>query len=155
MKAQKESTPRRVSVRSLLLVGAQLVLLAGLAGTGPWWPETTGARVLVVAGVGLGVWAVITMRWRHLRATPEPAEGARLLTGGPYRGVRHPMYAATLLVVAGWLAGYATWPRGLLALALLAVLVLKLRYEERLLAQHFSDYHAYAQRTKRLVPWVW
>lgn len=155
MQAQKESITRRVATSSFLLVGAQLALLAGLVVTGPWWPEILAARVLVLAGVGLGLWALITMRWRHLRATPEPAEGARLLTGGPYRWVRHPMYSATLLVVAGWLAGDPTRLRGGMGLALLTVLVVKLRYEERLLAQHFPDYPDYAARTKRLIPWLW
>lgn len=155
MQAQKESITRRPSARSLLLVGAQLILLAGLLATGPWWPANPSARGLVAAGVALGLWALITMRWRHLRATPEPAAGARLLTEGPYRWMRHPMYSATLLVVAGWLMGNARWSRGLMALGLLVVLVVKLRYEERLLVQHFPDYPAYAARTRRLVPWLW
>ena len=65
------------------------------------------------------------------------------------------MYSATLLVTAGWLAGSASWPRGLMGLGLLVVLVVKLRYEERLLTRHFPDYPAYAARTRRLVPWLW
>lgn len=144
-----------VSIPSLTLVVLQLSLLAGLALGGPVWPQPVAARVAVTGGVALGVWAIATMRLRHLRATPEPAAGARLIVHGPYRWMRHPMYIATLVVATGWLIGCATWPRGLLALLLLVVLVVKLRFEERLLARHFPDYPAYAARTRRLVPWVW
>lgn len=155
MQEQKESITRRVPARSLLLVGAQLALLAGLAVTGPWWPISVGARGLVAVGVALGLWALCTMRLRNLRATPEPAVGARLLTGGPYRWVRHPMYSATLLVMAGWLAGHINWPRGLMGLGLLVILLVKLRYEERLLVHRFPEYPSYAARTRRLVPGLW
>lgn len=143
------------SFRSLALVALQLALLLGLAATGPWWPAATTARVLVLAGLALGLWAVLTMRLRHLRATPEPAAGATLLRHGPYRWIRHPMYSATLLVVAGWLAGSVNLARAGMGLALLVVLVVKLGYEERLLRAYFSDYPAYAARTRRLVPGLW
>ena len=144
-----------VSRKSLMLVFLQLVLLAGLALSGPWWPTGAMSRVWIAGGIALGVWSLATLGLRHLRATPEPAAGARLIVTGPYRWMRHPMYTATLVVVTGWLIGYATWPRGLLALLLLVVLLVKLRFEERLLARHFPEYAAYTERTKRLVPWVW
>ena len=138
-----------------MLVFLQLVLLAGLALSGPWWPTGLVSQVLVAGGVILGVWAIVAMRLRHLRATPEPAAGARLIRTGPYRWIRHPMYSATLLVASGWLMGHASWLRGLMGAGLFVVLLVKLRYEERLLACHFSDYPAYASRTRRLIPWLW
>ncbi len=144
-----------VSRKSLMLVFLQLLLLAALALSGPWWPPGVMPRVWVAGGIALGVWSLATLGLRHLRATPEPAAGARLIVRGPYRWIRHPMYSATLLVAAGWLIGHVSWSRGVMVLGLLVVLLVKLRYEERLLARHFSDYPAYAARTKRLVPWVW
>lgn len=140
---------------SWLLVILQLGLLLALAGTGPWWPAALWSRSLVVAGAGLGGWAVATMRLRQLRATPEPAPGAHLVAHGPYRWIRHPMYAATLLVAVGWLGGHYTGLRLALAAGLAVVLVIKLHYEERLLMQRLPGYPAYASRTRRLVPWLW
>lgn len=140
---------------SWLLVTLQLGLLLGLAVTGPWWPSPGWARGLLVVGAGMGGWAVATVRLRHLRATPEPAPGARLVAHGPYRWIRHPMYAATLLVAGGWLGGHYTGFRLALAAGLAVVLLVKLRYEERLLMPRLPGYPAYASRTRRLVPWLW
>ncbi len=144
-----------VSMKSLQLVFLQLLLLAALALSGPWWPVAALPRVLVAGGLALGMWSIATMGLRQLRATPEPAAGAQLIRRGPYRWIRHPMYTATLLVASGWLIGHASWSRGLMGLGLLVVLLVKLRYEERLLARHFPDYPAYASRTRRLIPWLW
>lgn len=140
---------------SLMLVGLQLALLLALAAGGPVVARGSVWLAVELAGVLLGAWAVATMRLRHLRATPEPAAGSRLLTRGPYRWIRHPMYAATLLVAAAWVGDAWSPARGVIALALFAVLVVKMRVEERRLLAHFPDYADYARRTRRLVPGLW
>ncbi len=65
-----------VSRKSLMLVFLQLLLLAALALSGPWWPPGVMPRVWVAGGIALGVWSLATLGLRHLRATPEPAAGA-------------------------------------------------------------------------------
>ena len=140
--------------KSLLLVALQLVVLVLLLATGPLLARTPAWLALEGAGVGLGLWAMVAMG-RHLRATPEPAAGARLLQHGPYRWIRHPMYSATLLVAAALVANQASVLRVALVVALVLILVVKLRHEERLLRQHFPGYAGYQQRTKRLCPGLW
>ena len=139
---------------SLVLVAVQFALLAYLAITGPWlargWP-----LLLEVAGGLLGVWALAAMRRSKLNITPDVRPGARLVERGPYRWIRHPMYAALLLVGLGLVWHHPSLPRWM-ALAILGLdLLVKLHYEERLLAAAFPDYRAYQARTKRLIPYLY
>ena len=87
----------RISPKSLVLVGAQLVCLAYLLVSGPWL-ASIGWVWLEIIGLYLGAWAIYTMKLRNLRIAPEVARGARLVTTGPYRFIRHPMYSAVLLI---------------------------------------------------------
>lgn len=84
-----------------------------------------------------------------------PRSGQPLVTGGPYRWIRHPMYLAQALVAVG--APLALGVRWLRLLAAPAVLVLAVRVllEERALARAFPEYPQYAARTKRVVPFLY
>ena len=142
------------TVKGLLLVAAQLGAVFFLVFTGPILPRGAGPLSLLLAGLGLGGWAVATMLPYGVRVAPEPGKAARLVMHGPYRWIRHPMYTALLLLCLGWLLGRFNWMR-LLGLALLAItLVVKLRYEERLLTQRFPGYADYRNRSSALVPYL-
>jgi protein-S-isoprenylcysteine O-methyltransferase Ste14 len=75
---------------------------------------------------------------------------------GVYRVVRHPFYAADPLIFAGlalWLGSYTA---ALTAVVPVALMVLRLRLEERVLQRELPGYAAYAARVRhRLVPGVW
>jgi protein-S-isoprenylcysteine O-methyltransferase Ste14 len=75
-----------------------------------------------------------------------------LVKRGPYRWVRHPLYAAELWFVAGWLVANTSW-RNLAALVILsAVSVVRALWEERII----SGYTDYARQVRwRLLPLVW
>lgn len=69
--------------------------------------------------------------------------------------IRHPMYTSLLVLGADLVLGAPSLLRCLLWLALLADLVVKMSYEERLLAAHFSTYPAYRRSTWRIVPFIY
>jgi protein-S-isoprenylcysteine O-methyltransferase Ste14 len=143
----------RIFQKSLVFVGAQLLCLAYLLGSGPWF-ASLGWVWLEIVGLYLGAWAIYTMKLRSLRIAPEVARGARLITTGPYRFIRHPMYSAVLLITVSLVLSRFTLARLTVWTALLAVLLAKLQHEEVLLAKRFREYTAYQRRTKRLVPFV-
>lgn len=144
----------RGSRRSYLLVGVQFACLAAIVFSGPLIPRNPLWTLLSLLGVLLGVWAVLAVGPAEVSVLPEVRSGARLVTRGPYRVVRHPMYSALLLFSLGLVLGAPNVWRWLLWIVLLGDLLLKLRYEEQLLARRFADYPAYQKRTWRLVPFV-
>jgi protein-S-isoprenylcysteine O-methyltransferase Ste14 len=142
-------------MQSYVLVGIQFICLGAIALSRPAVAPSVIEALLVGLGLLLGLWALLTMRLSRLSVLPEVRAGAQLVTGGPYRLIRHPMYSALLVTALGLtLAASLPW-RWLLWLALLINLMVKLRYEERLLGGHFSGYEAYRRQTWRLLPWVY
>ena len=131
-----------------VLLGVLAVSVAGTSGGPIQWAAGafaigTGVAVMVVASQRLG---------RELRTHPAPSAAAVLRVDGPYRVVRHPIYAGLLLVAAGMAVVGGTLLAAAAVVALLALLSLKARFEERLLAERFPGYREYALRTPRFVP---
>jgi protein-S-isoprenylcysteine O-methyltransferase Ste14 len=86
----------------------------------------------------------------------EVSKGQEVVSTGPYRVVRHPMYAGALLmllftpVALGSLWGLAA------VLPMIAVLAVRLLDEEKFLAKNLPGYAEYCEKTRyRLVPFVW
>lgn len=143
------------AMRSFLIVALQLSLIAAIAlpfGASGW---SVAATALVGAGIATGIWALRANPPGNFNIRPEPKADGRLATRGPYRHVRHPMYLAVLLATLGFCVGYATPWRWAAFAALAAVLIVKLRIEERALAALHPSYAEYARTRKRLVPYVW
>ncbi len=89
-------------------------------------------------------------------STIEVGKAQRVITTGPYRLVRHPMYfGAGILILFSPIAMGSYW--GFICSTLLCVvIVFRLLDEERLLIQNLAGYREYCQHTKyHLIPWVW
>jgi protein-S-isoprenylcysteine O-methyltransferase Ste14 len=145
--------PPRPGAFSRLLVAGQFILLGTLAATAS--RPAILASLLLFAGGALGGWALAAMPRRQLRIIPEVHPRARLVRAGPYRWIRHPMYAAVLLAALGLAATRPLPSRWTLCAALAFLLALKLAREERFLRAAFPDYAAYQAASWRLVPGIW
>ena len=112
------------------------------------------AWLLAGAAVALATWTLSHNRLGNFNIRPTPKVGALLVTSGPYRWIRHPMYTSLLLGsgALAWtsepLAGWLTWA------ALAVVLLLKATLEEQWLREQYADYGAYSSVSKRFVPWL-
>ena len=142
-------------MRSYLLVFIQFVAILAILVTGPAWANATGLRLLELAGIALGGWALIAMQWANLHILPDVRPNAQLVQRGPYRFLRHPMYSTLLLTTLALVLDSFSWLRLGFWLVLLVDLLLKLHYEERLLAAHYPSYATYQQQTKRLLPLIY
>lgn len=142
-----------------LLVALQFALLfvlATLAAPNVLHGDIPAAALmLALASVALAAWTLVHNRPGNFNIRPAPKAHGRLVTTGPYRWVRHPMYTSVLLGAAAlaWTsslpaAGWASWS------ALAAVLLLKSTLEERWMREKHPDYAAYTQRSKRFLPWL-
>jgi protein-S-isoprenylcysteine O-methyltransferase Ste14 len=79
-----------------------------------------------------------------------------VITGGPYRYLRHPMYAANIVAFLGLPLALGSWWALLPAVLLAALFVARTALEDRMLQARLPGYAAYAQHTPyRLVPGVW
>jgi protein-S-isoprenylcysteine O-methyltransferase Ste14 len=83
------------------------------------------------------------------------AESRRLVTTGPYRFVRHPLYLAEEIAMVGVFLQFASpWTALLLAMQI-AFQLRRMHNEELVLAAHFPDYTPYQRTTARLIPGVY
>ena len=137
------------------LVAIQLLALGSIALTGPLFAAHPALLLMEGAAGLLGLWAIGTMGIGNFNVTPDVKRSARLVTNGPYRLIRHPMYTALLAGALALVLDAFSPLRLALWLALLTDLVIKLNYEERLLRQDLEGYSTLMQRTKRLIPFLY
>jgi len=144
-------------------LAAQLLLLFALLlppfpaplSLGLLWPPA-----LRVLGAGLVLLALILAAQALLRLgdsltpLPEPMPGAALVTEGPYRRCRHPLYQAILVGALGMTLLLGSLLHLGLTLALAAVLGGKARREERSLLAMYSAYGAYRVGTPAILPHI-
>lgn len=153
----KQSVGRRRRPFCGLTVAVPIFVILRLFGMGTlavhsWILAGIGAA-LVAAGLGLAIWARIHLgrNWgmpMTQRVEPE------LVTSGPYRLVRHPIYSGLLLAVLGTALTRNLFGL-LLVLAVGAFFIYSASVEERNLAATFpSTYPAYKSATKMLIPFV-
>ncbi|MEO8879462.1 MAG: isoprenylcysteine carboxylmethyltransferase family protein [Gemmatimonadaceae bacterium] len=118
--------------------------------------RTTVGLVLQGLAIALMVWARVTFGMRSFHAAANPTAGG-LVCSGPYKFWRHPIYAAVLLLVWAGVLSQGMMPKVIavvLAILATAMTVVRIVSEEVLLRASMPEYAAYAQRTKRLVPFV-
>jgi protein-S-isoprenylcysteine O-methyltransferase Ste14 len=119
-------------------------------GAHPQWGLSTGLALQLV-GVLLALWSLATLG----RSFGFAAADRGLVSRGPYAVVRHPVYAAYVLLLAGYLFQSISLRNALVALLVIGCDVGRIRAEERVLAQN-PAYPAYRLRVRwRMLPGVW
>lgn len=111
------------------------------------------ALALQIAAIFIMIWARLSFGVRSFHATANPTEGG-LVTKGPYRFIRHPIYAAVIYFI--WAGALSHFSIINIALAVIATAAIAVRIiaEENLLLQRYPEYAAYAARTRRIVPFL-
>lgn len=138
-----------VGVAAALIAQLAFLLIGLVAGS-------SGSGALLVAGdlmLGAGLLfaiASVAFLGRCFGVLPD-VRG--LVTRGPYRLVRHPLYLGELTAALGIVVGAQRWAPALAAwLVCLGLQLVRTKYEERSLRAEFPEYAPYADRTKRLIP---
>ena len=107
------------------------------------------ADIIATVGLAYAVWGLAYLR-RSFSIVPE---ARRLVTGGPYAFSRHPVYLGEIVTAIGVNLATAGWPGALAVLYFVICEVLRMRWEEGVLARAFpQEYPAYASRVPRFVP---
>ena len=125
------------------------------SGPTPVWAQA-GGFVAVAAGMAWTNWAVAANRFFSGLVRIQRDRGHHVVDTGPYRFVRHPGYAGSMVYMIG--VTFALGSRVALAAAtvLCAVLALRTALEDRTLQEELEGYADYARRVRfRIVPGVW
>ena len=109
------------------------------------------STLLVLFGSAAAVYALVRLG----RSFSMMAEARRLVTSGPYRFVRHPLYLAEELAIVGLAMQFFSRATALVLVAQIAFQLRRMHNEETVLAESFPEYADYRQRTARLVPGIY
>jgi protein-S-isoprenylcysteine O-methyltransferase Ste14 len=133
-------------IGSFLITGLVLFPRRELSPT-----ESVISTLLILAGNSLGALVLLYFR----RSFSIMAEARRLVTSGPYRFIRHPLYLGEELAALGVLIQFlSSWTMGLLAVHL-AFQLRRMRNEEIVLTDFFPEYSKYRANKFRLIPGVY
>jgi protein-S-isoprenylcysteine O-methyltransferase Ste14 len=114
------------------------------------------------AGIGIAILGFALLQWAQMTLasswsdTPRMMKEQTLITSGPYRSIRHPIYTAFLLILGSTLFISSNWLIGLCwgGMTILET-VLRIGFEEALMVEYFGDqYREYMKKTGRLLPKV-
>ena len=118
----------------------------------PLWSRWAGVTIALL-GFALLQWAqnALGKNWSD---TPRMINEQALVTNGPYRFIRHPIYTAFLLILGSTLLISANWFIGLAWIGMTVLeIISRVGFEEALMLEYFGDqYREYMKRTGRLLP---
>jgi protein-S-isoprenylcysteine O-methyltransferase Ste14 len=119
-------------------------------------PTKLLALAVILAGYTLGSYALIVNRYFSGVVRIQTERGHRVVSGGPYRWVRHPGYSGALLVYLTTPVFLDSWWAFAPAALITVLLVVRTSLEDRTLQEELAGYRDYASRVRsRLIPGVW
>lgn len=140
--------------KSYVLVFIQLACIIFIILTGDVIPTDI---FLLIPGIMFMIIAFLSMAEMKFRfnIVPELLENSSLVTSGPFKYVRHPIYTSLIFMTLILIINDFSFLRFAVWLILVAVLNVKLNYEEKILAREFPDYIFYKSKSKKLIPFIY
>jgi protein-S-isoprenylcysteine O-methyltransferase Ste14 len=155
--AEREPTQKRIQTFASIFVSAIFVVSAFDYRMG-WSSVPTSVVVFGNVLVAIGFWLIFWVFRANSFAssTIELSAGQRVIDTGPYALVRHPMYAAAMVLFLGVPLALGSYWGLLILLPLAAVLVIRLLDEEIFLGRSLPGYAEYCAKVRyRLIPGLW
>src|SRR5436190_1512228 len=143
-------------LKSLSIIGyiGMIGALLGLLATRTLFSSSPLVISVQVLALVLFLWARVTFGRRSYHVVADPTEGG-LVTSGPYRYIRHPIYTAFCLFTLAGVAAHWSWSSGLGGGLILSSAVLRIFCEEALVGERYPEYAQYKARTWRMIPYVY
>lgn len=145
---------QKQKIYNLILTLIQYSTLTAFLIMTPYIAKGILWQIIEIIGGVVGVWAIVVMQHSKINIAPAPRANAHLITNGPYRLIRHPMYMAIILTLTPLIITHYDPIRAIILGILYINLIFKLLFEEGLLKQYFEGYPEYMKKTWRLLPWV-
>ena len=142
-----------LKVISILGLVVMIGALIGLYKIGVLLTPQPIAIALQLTAIALMIWARVTFGRRSFHAAANPTAGG-LVTTGPYRIIRHPIYTAACLFGWGPIITHLSLVSVAFGILLLLGALVRMLCEEPLVKQKYPEYVEYAKVTKRMVPFL-
>ncbi len=132
----------------IFLAAVLLLLLTGnLLSASPW------IIAIQIAALALGIWSRRIFQVGQFSTGAETKAG-KLLRTGPYRFIRHPIYAIVLVLIWSSVLGHPSLTTVIVSVIMTIVTLIRIVSEEQFLRQRYPEYVEYARKTKRIIPFV-
>jgi protein-S-isoprenylcysteine O-methyltransferase Ste14 len=131
-----------------------VLLLVLLALTGNLFSGDPPVIAGQILGLGLVISARIAFGRQRFNLSATPA-GGPLLCVGPYRVIRHPMYAGALVFLIASVLGHLSLFTAAIGIVVLILIPWRIHLEESLLKSAYPDYAGYASKSSRLIPFIY
>ena len=141
-------------IKARVLVFIQLICIIFIFASGSSLAHGFLLLFPEIAGIVIGIWALTAMGIGNINISPLVKQAAVLVTRGPYKLIRHPMYLAVLLVIWPLIIDHFSLLRITAGFILTIDLTIKMLFEEGLLKKQFQEYQSYMRTTKRLIPFI-
>jgi protein-S-isoprenylcysteine O-methyltransferase Ste14 len=109
--------------------------------------------IIQICSVALMIWARITFGLRSFHATANTTKG-ELVTTGPYRWLRHPIYASIIYFSWASVISYPFLDTVVAVFIICGGLFVRMVLEEKSLHLTYSNYKEYAKHAKRIIPFL-
>ena len=143
-------------MKGKILVTIQFTCLAVMAIvtdwlTLPWWVFL----LLAISGF-LAFWAMAVMKFGNFNIVPNPVVDGTMVSHGPYKLIRHPMYTSLLILGVGMFLKLISWQSIILLIIIIIALHITCKVEEKEMLKKFGDeYKAYISKTKMFIPYLY
>lgn len=138
-----------------------MLVISGVDSVRHEWSDMS--ELLIFVGVGLHILGSIPIMWSlltnpHLETTVriQTDRGHRVISTGPYRYVRHPMYVGMILMIFGWPLILGSWAALGVASFIIILFFVRTALEDATLQNELDGYRAFCEQTPyRLIPGLW
>ncbi|MBT3301755.1 MAG: hypothetical protein HOD63_10670 [Bacteroidetes bacterium] len=142
-------------VKSYSLIFIQFAAIAILLVSDSVFIDNLILLIIQISGLFLGIWALYVMGRGNINIPPDLKENIKLTQKGPYKVIRHPMYTAIILTLFPLVIENFSIFRLIIFIILIADLVYKLHWEEKMLLKRFPEYSTYQKKSSRIIPFIY
>ncbi len=142
-------------LKSTILTVIQYTTLAYILAFTTLISDNVALMIIQIIGFIIAAWAIYEMRKTKINIAPTPRKNAILVTSGPYKLIRHPMYLSLILSLTPIIISYYNQTTIIVFSVFLINLILKMLFEESLLKKHYNSYKNYMKHSWRLFPYIY